>query len=668
MPYCLNPSCQNPQNPDDAQVCQTCGDPLTTLLRGRYRIIKPLGQGGFGRTYLATDEDRLRTPCVIKQFSPQFQGNASMDKALSLFEQEARRLNELGEHPQIPALLAYFEQDRRLYLVQQFIEGETLTQEIQRQGAFGEDKVVALLKDILPVLHFIHERQVIHRDITPSNIIRRQSDGKLMLIDFGISKQLSSGTTQMGTRIGTEGYAPMEQWRSGRAFPASDLYSLGATCIYAMTTMRPEDLYDPMSGEWIWQRKLTESGRSISHWLASILETLLKDLVTERYQSALDVLAALETEPVLPAPAMSSLLDGAIPPAPPPKAPSASPTPLKTSIKSSRLVSTPIQNPAPVSTIAVSDNRTPVPAARRRPKGNPTGILSCVQTLTGHASWVTAVAFSPDEQYLASASLDDTIKLWYMPAGSLIRTLKKAHSRTVNCLTFSPDGQLMVSGSDDDTVKVWQTYSGELVYTLSGHTRDVNAVVIAPNGQILASGSEDRTVRLWNLQRGELLRTAFDAAGMVKTIAITPNGQVLASGGLDNKIKLWDLMTGQLLNVLSGHLNSVMATAISPDGRFLASGSKDKTVRLWNLKTGDMLLTLSGHLDVVNATSFSTDGQLLFSGSGDRTLKVWNAVTGELLETIEEHTDAVDAIAVSPDGETIASGSKDNTIKIWSRN
>ncbi|MDX2099347.1 MAG: serine/threonine-protein kinase, partial [Leptolyngbyaceae cyanobacterium bins.59] len=294
MICCLNPACQQPQNSDDAAVCRSCGAELNPLLRNRYRVIQTLGQGGFGRTYLALDEDRLKTRCVIKQFSPQFHGAKSLDKAIEMFSQEAMRLNELGEHPQIPTLLAYFEQSQRLYLVQEFVEGQNLAQELQRQGAFSEQRIRELLQGVLPVLKFIHDRQVIHRDITPTNIMRRQADGRLMLIDFGVSKQVIGVSPIMtGTRIGTEGFSPMEQLRSGKAFPASDLYSLGAICIFLLTQSHPHDLYDPLAGKWVWREQLAQRGGKISDRLAQILDRLLKDLVGDRYQSADEVIKDL---------------------------------------------------------------------------------------------------------------------------------------------------------------------------------------------------------------------------------------------------------------------------------------------------------------------------------------------------------------------------------------
>ncbi|HLO86579.1 MAG TPA: GUN4 domain-containing protein [Nostocaceae cyanobacterium] len=297
MLYCSNSSCSNPFNPDDNKFCIQCGQPLTPLFRNRFRVIRLLGEGGFSKTYEARDMDRMDEPCVIKQFVPQVHGTVALEKATELFKQEAKRLYDLGEHPQIPRLIDYFEQDKRLYLVQELIEGQTLLEELQQQGAFNEEKIKQILSDLLPVLKFIHERGVIHRDIKPENIMRRQ-DGKLILIDFGVSKQVT-GTTigQTGTTVGTIGYAPMEQMR-GQVFPASDLYSLGLTGIRLLTQCFPNEigtdkLYDALNDYWLWKENLPE-GIKVNLELEKILDKLIKTHIKERYQSVDEVLAELK--------------------------------------------------------------------------------------------------------------------------------------------------------------------------------------------------------------------------------------------------------------------------------------------------------------------------------------------------------------------------------------
>jgi serine/threonine protein kinase len=298
MIYCLNPDCPKPENPDNAKFCINCGTKL--LLKERYRAIEPLGRGGSSKTFEAVDQDRLNHPCVIKLFMlPPDQDQ----KATELFNQEAVRLYELGKHDQIPELCAHFEQDNRLYLVQEFIDGQTLLDELEHRSTpacvpYKESDIRDILADLLPVLKFIHEEDVIHRDIKPANILRRRSDGKLVLIDFGVAKQ-ATGTVVAGkgTMIGTLGYAPVEQLQCGEAYPASDLYALGATCIHLLTGIHPFKLYNPLDGCWIWQEQLPDS-TVISPQLAGILDKLLKILVKERYQSALEVLQDLNKTPV----------------------------------------------------------------------------------------------------------------------------------------------------------------------------------------------------------------------------------------------------------------------------------------------------------------------------------------------------------------------------------
>ena len=292
MICCLNSACDNPSCPDVVKFCPSCGIPLV-VLKNRYRPTKSLGGGGFGKTYLAEDVDKLNEQCVIKQFAPQFQGTSALVKATELFEQEARRLQQLGEHHQIPTLLAYFQEDNGLYLVQQFINGQNLLAELQQEGAFKEVKIRQLLLDLLNILKSVHQCQVVHRDIKPENIIRRDYDGKVVLIDFGAAKQLTAtAISQPGTAIGSFGYAPLEQMQGGQAYPTSDLYSLGVSCFHLLSGIHPWELWQRQGYGWVtsWRQYLKQP---ISQKLGLILDKLLKEDYQERYQSADEVLKDL---------------------------------------------------------------------------------------------------------------------------------------------------------------------------------------------------------------------------------------------------------------------------------------------------------------------------------------------------------------------------------------
>ncbi|MGK7920437.1 MAG: GUN4 domain-containing protein [Trichodesmium sp.] len=290
MSQCLNPECLA-INPDNFQFCQKCGDKL--LLVERYWAKSILGQGGFGRTFLAVDEFKPSKPfCVIKQFLPQAQGTETVAKAAELFAQEAERLELLGKHPQIPELFAYFSVDTRQYLVQEFIQGETLQQELDSRGVFNESQIRELLIDLLSVLQFVHSHNVIHRDIKPENIIRREADKKLVLVDFGASKVIpkTQRRTATGTVIGSAEYCAPEQ-SMGKAKSGSDLYSLGVTCLHLLTGMNPFDLYDVMEMEWVWRDCL--NGNFVSDDLGKVLDSLVEQKPKQRYQKVEDVLADL---------------------------------------------------------------------------------------------------------------------------------------------------------------------------------------------------------------------------------------------------------------------------------------------------------------------------------------------------------------------------------------
>lgn len=325
MAHCFNPDCAKPENSDRAQFCHHCGQGL--LLNERYYALQPLGQGGFGRTFLGVDRHLPNQPrCVIKQLFFQTQNPAMRDKAIALFQQEAQQLSTLGSHPQIPTLAAYFEAQGQLYLVQEWINGQPLNASIWSQHPHLESMVWQLLRDILPVLEFIHEQKVIHRDIKPDNIMQRRSTGQFILIDFGIARMLTD-TAMMGgaTVIGTPGFMAPEQLR-GRVLPASDLYSLGTTCLNLITGVNPEELFDIVNDRWQWRDRIP-SHQHLSLDLIRIVNQLINPSLRERPQSATVVLreigADIANAPTLnnptpnPAPLISDIPTVALPPSRP---------------------------------------------------------------------------------------------------------------------------------------------------------------------------------------------------------------------------------------------------------------------------------------------------------------------------------------------------------------
>jgi len=279
------------------------------ILRNRYQIIKDLGQGGFGDTYLAKDLDLPGQPqCVVKHLKPKDPNPAILLIAKGLFDKEAQTLYKLGKlHDQIPSLSAHFEENGEFYLVQDFIEGHDLTKELILGKKSSESHTIKLLHEILEVLAIVHQQNVIHRDLKPANLMRRQ-DGKIILIDFGAVKEISTmvvnaqGQTSFTVGIGTSGYMPSEQAK-GKPKLCSDIYAVGMIGIQALTGQPPHTLpEDPQTGEVIWRNQA-----QVSNNLANVLDKMVRDHFSQRYPNAEQALQAI-----------LSLLSPLPPPPPPP--------------------------------------------------------------------------------------------------------------------------------------------------------------------------------------------------------------------------------------------------------------------------------------------------------------------------------------------------------------
>ena len=279
-----------------------------TILRNRYKILKELGRGGFSVTYLAVDMDLPGNPkCVVKQLKTRHSNNTILQIAKKLFNREAQVLYRLGKgHKQIPEMFAHFEENDEFYLVQEFVDGHDLTKEIKTRHKLSEEKVIKLLQEILEVLSFVHENNVIHRDIKLRNIMRRRDDGKIVLIDFGAVKEIKGlaknqqGDVNSTLIIGTPGYMPDEQ-ANGKPRLCSDIYAVGMLGIQALTGMSPRELpFNPDNGELIWRNSAKVSDR-----FAEILTGMVRHHFSQRYQTAAEVLTALKS-PIIIIPNTSS--------------------------------------------------------------------------------------------------------------------------------------------------------------------------------------------------------------------------------------------------------------------------------------------------------------------------------------------------------------------------
>ena len=321
---------------------------MNTLV-GRYEITKTLGGGGFAITYLARDIMQPSKPlCVVKQLRP----NRTHPRVIDFFNKEAAILEKLGKHPQIPQLLAHFEENDNLYIVQEYIQGHDLSQEISPGKRLSEAYVSKLLKDVLEVLSFVHQYGVIHRDIKPQNLMRRREDGKIFMIDFGAVKELGSlmlnsqGEIKSSVVIGTPGFMPNEQGL-GKPCLASDVYAIGMTAIQALTGLQPFELEEnPQTGEVIWLEQA-----QVSQHLAEVITKMVRRHHSLRYSSATDALQAVnsQVQSVLPIP--STQLN------PPKPTPVSTPQPIKPKPKSqTAAIPTPVSTPQPIISTPKSSN------------------------------------------------------------------------------------------------------------------------------------------------------------------------------------------------------------------------------------------------------------------------------------------------------------------------
>ncbi|MBD2772676.1 serine/threonine-protein kinase [Iningainema tapete] len=585
-------------------------NPKSALFGGRYIVERKLGEGGIGITYLARNEwGELR---VIKTLKEEILNNPiwkpHQNKLKQDFRDEAMRL-VVCRHRHIVKIENIFEEGSLPCIVMEYIEGEDLSDRLQRMRLLSEAEALLYIRQIGDALTVIHRQGLLHRDIKPRNIMIRAGKSEAVLIDFGIAREFLPNVVQKHTVYRTPGFAPPEQYE----FVAPrgeyiDVYALAATLYNLLTGVIPTSAEKRRQN--VPLQPLEYYNANVS---ASVKQAIMQGMELQpsrRPQSVqqwLDLLTAEDDEPTI---------------------------------------------------------------ILRLPQLETGHNWQCVHTLQGHSSMVQAIAISPDGVTLASGSNDNTIKLWQLSTGKLLRTFGRwfsGHGSMVHSVAFSPNGEQIVSGSWDRTIKLWQVSTGKLIRTFTGHSHWVNSVAFNPNppGGFFASGSADGTIKLWEVDTGREIRTFIGHSDSVWSVAFSFDGSILASGSADCTIKLWQLSTGNNIRTFTKHSFFVNSVTISRDGEILASGSSDNTIKLWSINTGREIHTLRGHSNSVWSVAFSPNGELLASGSWDKTIKIWHVSTGREICTMSDHANYIRAIAWSPDGQTLVSGSDDDTIKIW---
>lgn len=700
--------------PDELTTCPLHGGLLSEirdlkpdmLVRGTYRIVRKLSQGGMGNVYLA--EHILLKELQVLKFLP---SRLHRDKEWTdRFVREVRTLRQI-HHPNVVAA-GNLEpaEDGTLFFSMEYVDGPNLM-ELYRHAPKPFDVAVALtiIRGATEGLGAAHAVGVVHRDVKPENILIAHERDRLVpkLADFGIvATQDVTRLTQGGATLLTPQFAAPEQWvgtPTAEIDGRTDLYALGGVLFEILTGRCAFEAskYQDWATQHLYSTPVKPSTlrRELAHWRGLdelVLQLLAKD-PNDRPQDVRELLALLKQidyrplerntirpeepagEPARPARAKTAELV-------PVAAQVVRPVANADSRRTQRRVRTepiPIWEPMQPrsararATAQETETEDAAPASRSYAQavlasiavlaaialGFQTLVLNPVRSrvLAGQRGALVAVAFSPDGLNVSSASRDGTVQIWNVSDG---RALGEMAAKT-DALAYSPADHTIATGTKDYDVDLWDDARGVVLQTLQGDTAEVSSLAFSPDGRTLAAGSLDQSVRLWDVSSGRLLQTLTGSMGRVFAVAFSPDGQTLASAGADKAIRLWDEASGAALHVFAGHTGAVRSIAFAPHGGLLVSAGDDGTIRLWNLSSGQAVRVMEDQSGAVLSVAISPDGRTLASGDAGANVKLWDVKSGALLRTLKGHQGPVRSVAFSPFGTLLASASADKTVRLW---
>ena len=508
--------------------------------------------------------------------------------------------------------------------------------------------------------------------------MRRSTDNKIVLIDFGAIKELAvteilnkKGKTKKTMVIGSPGYMPAEQ-RAGYPQLSSDVYAVGVIAIKALTGLHPNDFDRDAEGEIILSKQI-----SISIELNAILRKMVRYYHKERYYSAVEALEAvkkLQVDSQNASTVAREDLSPSHPVEPKPFQINHKKTVLNVSQNKKLLLRRKVLKYAGVTVAIIALTLT---GKKISELFELTGVNSPVNDDSFHlqidlikninitsSQELWSLAVCSKRKIIVSGSDNGRIDVYNQNTGQKIKILGK-HENVIRSLVFKPETNNLIAGDSDGIIKIWNIETSKLEQQLQAHFGSIWALTVSPDGQTLVSSGEDKTIRIWNLNTGEQTNILFTHSAKVFSLAFSPDGQMFASSSADNTIKIWNPNNGKLLKSLSGHQNAVRSIAITPDVKYLVSGSWDKTVKIWELTTGKLISTLEGHKNRVTTVAVSKDSRIAFSGSIDQTIKVWSIENANLIDSLEQHSNWILALATSLQENLLVSAGKDRTIKLW---
>lgn len=669
---------------------------LGIIIHTRYEIIRPLASGAFGQTYLARDLNRPDQPtCVVKQLKPKVNDPESWQVAKALFDRESKTLQQLGTHEQIPQMLDAFEADQEFYLVQEYIEGKTIREELACHTTWSETQVTLLLREVLHILDFVHSQGIIHRDIKPENIIRRTRDQKLFIIDFGAVKQLSLSHNKQTspTIIHTCGYSPPEQLE-GIPELNSDLYALGMTCAEALTGVKPESLKQGRNTK---TRKIVWSDKiAISNEFKSILDKMICVDSRDRYPNVshvlqdLDRLTSNSTSTYTPTELV--ILSKLVPDSDLDESTEDDSTEQNLEISSSFHTSK-TQSKQKPNFNRVSDALNEGSNAEKKVKKAREVISHAEQYIKENAVFLLRLLIftfvgllitslliqriaatnrsnqrpqevSGQKENSGKEKSEDTEQKAVFEEQGLFQD----HQSLINFLGFTSDSRTLITASEEGSVKL-RDLQTQTVKPLTQTQNKLSAIAKSANGEVLAIATEGKLIEIWNLKTNQKIHQ-LATAQLTWSLALSTDGQILVAGGL-GRIELWRKLQSkpkrsENYQLVLNSTEPIHSTALSSNARILVGENSDGSIKLFNLPDNTSH-TFSGHLKVVNSVAMNDSDTVLLSGSEDDTIRLWNLETLQELKTVQADLGGVKAVAMHPNGNIVAGGGYDGAVKLWDR-